>query len=53
MTDKQKVWMIAGATCGLRCAITEQGKPPYEAVVQATLDRFGTLNVLVSNAGHG
>lgn len=37
----------------LRLDITEQGEAPYEAVVQATLDRFGTINVLVNNAGHG
>ena len=37
----------------LRLDITEPGEAPYEAVVQAALDRFGTIDVLVNNAGHG
>lgn len=37
----------------LRLDITEQGETPYNAVVQAALERFGTIDVLVNNAGHG
>lgn len=37
----------------LRLDITEQGEVPYNAVVQAALNRFGTIDVLVNNAGHG
>lgn len=43
----------AGRLLSLRLDITEQGEAPYEAVVQAALDRFGTIDVLVNNAGHG
>ena len=37
----------------LQLDITEQGEVPYNAVVQAALDRFGSIDVLVNNAGHG
>lgn len=37
----------------LRLDITEQGETLYNAVVQAALERFGTIDVLVNNAGHG
>ena len=43
----------ANRMLSLRLDITEPGETPYETVVQAALDRFRTIDVLVNNAGHG
>ena len=43
----------ADRVLSLKLDVTEQGETPYQAIVQAALERFGTIDVLVNNAGHG
>ena len=42
----------ADRVLSLKLDVTEQGETPYQAIVQAALERFGTIDVLVNNAGH-